>query len=247
MHEKIFWTKSSVGRFLLAMGVSTIALFAQTASTIGTTVDLGSPNLQVHATLMLNNLPGSLISKSLAQASARAVAKGMPWKGLHYTVGDTWANVVAVASDWYQKRTCQADAIVIGHSALSMAHLSANGTSVYTDYDYVIDGLLKDNKASSLQSKPDIVVTRPGGTLSLSGGPVSFEFMGFPRLQPNVTFLQFLRYIPQSSGYQPLDSLSTLVSVGTNWSLDRNPMPVTAFARGALETSVATWLKSCNQ
>jgi hypothetical protein len=129
-------------------------------------------------------------------------------------------------------------------------HLSAYGTAVYGDYDFVIGTLLKDNRISSIRSKPAIVVTRPGGSLTLPGGYVNNEFEQFPRFQSDALYLLFLRYIPESSAYEALDPNSTLVAAGNNWVIARKAfsgLTVPEFTRGVLEASIANWLTSCKQ
>src|SRR5262249_34748241 len=140
------------------------------------------------------------------------------WKGLMTTMYDAESDVAgyndrnSTALGIYQRLACQSSLIVIGHSTVSQSHLSASETSVYTDYDFVIDQLIKDNTISPVASRPDIVVTRPGGSLAVNGDPVSFISVGFPALQPGSRYLIFLVYVPASKAYQPVDSYSTLVS-----------------------------------
>jgi hypothetical protein len=148
----------------------------------------------------------------------------------------------------YQKQACQADAIIVGHPIASAYHLSSSGTSVYGDYIVAIDTLLKDNKTSSIRFRSDIIVTRPGGSLSLPDGNVNFELWAFPRLQVNVTYLQYLRYIQQSDAYQAIDNLSTLVADGNRWAISRkvfSKVVIPGFTRPSLETSISKSLTSC--
>lgn len=73
----------------------------------------------------------------------------------------------------YERETWQADAIVTGQATASASHLSSYATSIYSDYIFVIGNVLKDNAASPIGSRPDMVVTRPGGELTLPDGPVT--------------------------------------------------------------------------
>lgn len=239
---------SSLGRLLIVSAtILSIASFAQTPS------DLADPRLKANANLPQHNPPGISIPQLLANAHAQAPSKGIPWKGLDIVASDDEAvspgeSIITILLQLYRKQACQADAIVVGHTTSSAYHLSAFGTGIYGDYVFVIDMLLKDNGASSIRSKPDIVVTRPGGSLSLSEGPVNLEMRGFPRLQVGVTYLQFLRYVPQSSSYQAFDPFSTLVGNGNNWMIARKAfsgLVVPGFTRGALEPMIGNWLTSC--
>jgi hypothetical protein len=240
---------SSVGRLLIiGATVLNIVSFAQTTS------DLGDPMLKANASIAQHNPPGIPIPQLLLNARALAPSKGVSsWKGLDIVASDDEAvspggSIVTVLLQVYQRQACQADAILVGHTSSWAYHLSAFGTGVYGDYVFVIDSLLKDNKASPIRSKPDIVVTRPGGSLSLAEGPVTLELAAFPQLQSGLTYLQFLRYIPQSSAYQALDPLSTLVANGNNWGIARKSfsrLAVPGFTRGALEPTIGNWLTSC--
>lgn len=227
-----------------------IPSFAQTTSTTPTSVDLSAPSLAANAKLPINELFGVPLTDSLVDGHETAISKGLPWTGMDYIVTDDVGGMSSIAAllKLYQKIACQADAIAVGHTSLWAAHLSASRTAVYSDYVFVIDALLKDNKTFPIRSRPDIVVTRPGGLLSLPEGPVKFDFQSFPGLRAGATYLQFLRYVPESSAYHPYDSFSTLIATGSNWAIARKALSawvIPGFTRGALESSIGEWLKSC--
>ena len=242
-------------RRLLFIGAAIVGggLFARTAQGPRTAVDLAAPMLQANANRPRHNPPGSPLAESLVSGRALAATKGWPWKGMRYIMHEG----LVVSSpggfnilELYQKQACQADVIAVGHTNLWAYHLSAFGTAVYGDYDLVIDTLLKDNRISSIRSKPDIVVTRLGGSILLPDGNVDFDSQEFPRLQPNTSYLQFLRYIPESSAYEALDSNSTLVATGNRWAIARRARSALAapeLARGVFESSISNWLNSCKQ
>jgi hypothetical protein len=242
---------SSIGRLLfIGAAIVNVALFAQTTGP-STGVDLAAPMLKLNAQRPQHNPPGTPLAESLANGRAIAASKGFPWKGMRFIAKEGLLMLSPGAFNilqLYQKQACQADAIVVGQTNLWAYHLSAFGTAVYGDYDFVIDTLLKDNRTSSIRSKPAIVVTRPGGSLSLADGPVTHVFEEFPRLQSGTTYLLFLRYIPGSSAYEALDSSSTLVATGNNWVIARKAfsgLAIPEFRRGALEASISNWLTSC--
>jgi len=229
----------------LVFAFANTGLFAQAT-------DFATPGLQAHATLLQNNPPGTPLAESLSRAQPIAASKGIPWKGLDFISGDEPGNVAGLNNNallrLYQKRACQADAIVIGHAVSWVHHLSASGTAVYGDYDFAIAAVLKDNQAHSVLLRPGIIVTRPGGSITLAGGPVNFQFEGFPHLQSGITYLQFLKYIPASSGYYAVDPFSTLMASGNNWLITRKAFSrfvVPGFTIGALEASIGQWLTSC--
>jgi hypothetical protein len=183
-----------------------------------------------------------------------ADAKAVPWSGIESVVFEGLQNVQGLTGpamiELYQKQACRADAVVVGQARLWSYHLSASGNAVYGDYDFAIDAVLKDNQAASIREKHDIVVTRPGGSLVLSNGPVSFKVESFPHLESAQTYLQFLQFIPSSGAFQALDAFSTLVLNGDEWVIARKAFlsfAVPGFSRGVLEASVAKWTASCKQ
>lgn len=244
--NNLYRKQSSIG-WILFVGATignTAAIFSQTSA-----VDLTAPNLRTHARLPQNDHPGMPIQQNLTEAHALAASKTIPWKGLNTFVIDHPGGISnETLLQTYQKYVCLADAIAIGHTTLRLHHLSASGSAVYTDYVFVIDALLKDNRRSSIQTKREIVLTRPGGTLTLPEGSVTFENQEFPLLQPSTPYLVLLRYIPESGGYEAVDSLATLVQTETNWVIDRKTLAgriLPGFAIKSVDASIRLWLTSC--
>jgi hypothetical protein len=183
----------------------------------------------------------------LANARSAAVERGIPWKGLRligFSHESLDSNIPILQQ--YQVRACVADAIAVGHVTEWKAHLSSRATAIYSDYVFVIDALLKDNLASSIQLQPAIVVSRPGGAITLEDGPIRLEDKAYPALLPSTKYLLFLRYIPGTSGYAPVDSFSTFAATEAGWDIaGPKVVPRTAFTHDELETTIHNWLASC--
>ena len=216
--------------------------------------NLSDPKLQANGSLPQHNLGHRPIQQKLQLAHAQATSQGIPWKGLTLIAPDEEAAspyvplATMLLQVYQEKETCQADAIVVGHTTASVSRLSAYGTDIYSDYIFTIDSVLKDNPASPVRSRPDIVVTRPGGELTLPDGHVTQDEQSFPRLQPGVTYLQFLKYIPQSTAYRAIDAFSTLVQGPSNWTIARQRFSGTAvagFTLTGIGPTIASWLASC--
>jgi hypothetical protein len=143
-------------------------------------VDLGAPRLRANADLVPFNPPGPPLSEAVARAGGR---------GLDFIRFDGLPAAMANGSvvQPYQRLACQADLIVVGHSNASASHLSSFGTAVYSDYDFVVERLLKGSSGAG----SDIVVTRLGGALD----KVSFS----------------------SQDYRAVDALSSFMLVGGEW------------------------------
>ena len=217
-------------------------------------VNLSDPKLSTHAGLPRHNPPGIPLAQLMSQSKAAAPSKGVVWKGLNIVGSDEEAvsptvPVSKLLPQKYAKQACRADAIVVGHPTSSAFHLSSAGTGIYGDYIFSVETIVKDNAATALRQTPQIIVTRPGGSLTLSDGPVTLDLKAFPRLESNLTYLMFLRYLPQTSAYSTIDSLSTLVANDTRWMVARKAFSgilLPELLRGSFEATVTTsWLTNC--
>jgi hypothetical protein len=236
---------------VLRILAGSILLFPAMAQVAQPPSDLGDTKLQAHAAIPQNNLGGSMpISEKLQRAKSTAIRAGIPWKGLDLIgIGSEGSSpdpdaLVGI----YQRETCQADVIVVGVATASLAHLSASHSTIYSDYIFVIGNILKDNPASPIGSKSDIVVTRPGGELTLPDGHVTFEDQDFRNLETDVMYLQFLKYIPQSTAYRPIGSYSTLRNDNGNLTTmqhNHSKIALPGFTLAGIGPTVASWLTLC--
>ena len=210
--------------------------------------------LIIHGTLPQQNPPGHPLAQLMSQSRSAAPSRGVVWKGLNIVASDEEAGsatipVSTLLLQQYSKQACHADAIFIGHPTSFAYHLSSSGTGIYGDYLFAIENVVKDNPTASLRSAAEVVVTRPGGSLTLADGPITFDLKAFPRLQPNATYLMFMRHIPQSSAYQSLDASSTLIATGNLWTLARQAfsgLSMPELTRGVFETTITSgWLPTC--
>ena len=234
---------------LAAGAISALAMLAQTAP-----VTLDQPKLSTHAGLPAHNPPGIPLVQLMSQSKAAAPSRGVVWKGLSIVGSDDesvspTAPVSKLLLEQYAKQACRADAIVVGHPTQSAFHLSASGTGIYGDYIFSVESIVKDNTSATLRQTPQIIVTRPGGSLTLSDGPVTLDLKAFPKLESDRTYLMFLRHLPQTSGYSIIDSLSTLVARDTQWMIARRAFSESVLPellRGSFEATITTsWLTRC--
>ena len=226
-----------------------ILVLTFSTSLLGQTSSLTSPALKANAEIVQHNPPGSRLESSLSEAKAAAPSRGIPWKGLDIISSEEPNGDItdALLLGLLKKRACLADAIVIGDPTSSLSHLSAYGTAVYTDYLIAVNTVLKDNGRAPIRDSR-IIVTRRGGSIVLPDGPLTYDSQEFPNLQPRKTYLQFLRYIPESSSYYAIDGYSTAVAGSDGWMLVRTAMKDRAlleFKRGAFEAIISEWLRSC--
>jgi hypothetical protein len=183
----------------------------------------------------------------LNSAKANAPALGITWKGLNIVVKPERAGGPLAATSEPASLACRSDAIVVGHPVLSRSHLSAAATTIYTDYDFVIDRIVKDNASSSLTGRQDLVVTRLGGEVTLDAGPLRYDHNAFPRLQANTTYLLFLQSITETGAYQSVDPYSTFVSLGKYWTRlsGISRVETTEFETQTFLSDITLWTAGC--
>jgi hypothetical protein len=217
-------------------------LLAQAPAASPSPVDLSAPALQFHASLGYNDQPGPQLDDMLARS--RPI-------GLSLVIHDEPADVsYFTPARAYTRLACSADAIVIGYVTRSLSHLTKSGSSIYSDYDFVIESVLKDNLRASIASRVDIVVTRRGGAVQLPNGNISLTVEVLPPFQPDTSYLVFLAHIPESGGYVAKDQLATLFLRGNQWYVARKAqckISYPALSAGNFERTIDEWLRSCSQ
>jgi hypothetical protein len=104
-------------------------------------------------------------------------------------------------TEFLQDLSCGADAVVLGSVKSKSAHMTEDETFVFTEYEFSIKDVLKDNAASPIKVKEGIHVTRPGGLISLDGQVIRANDLSYEPLQPGKEYLLFLRFVPAANGY----------------------------------------------
>lgn len=104
-------------------------------------------------------------------------------------------------SDFFKNLTCKADAVVLGLVQSKTAHITLDETFVYTEYDFLVKDVVKNNPFSQIDTKEIIQITRPGGLINLDNQVIRVEDRSYPLLQTGKEYLLFLRYVPSTDGY----------------------------------------------
>jgi hypothetical protein len=223
------------------------------------TVDLASPVWRQHANLPLNNAPGPALLQSLQPLVDDQVRKGNPGKTVYTSVHDEDTGFAPYPSltSLYRDLSCRADVVLMGRVHSSMAHLSASGGAIYSDYDFEVDSVLKDNPLATVAQTRHLLITRPGGLLAVTGGSVQYENQAMLALRPGKTFLLFLRKIPETGGYEAAPAqnhsyvFSALVLEASQmqWRVFRGAYmgrDYTDLANGVLESTIRLASTTCN-
>jgi hypothetical protein len=145
---------------------------------------------------------------------------------------------------------------VAGKVDASKAHLSASGSSLYSDYDFEINSVLKNDPHSPLEPTFHIVLTRPGGKIPVTGGFIQYLNQMFLPPGLDKTYLLFLNQVPAPGTYQPASvgskgqvfSTLELQPSGTQWRVHRAAYLTRDFpelADAALRSVIITATASC--
>lgn len=95
---------------------------------------------------------------------------------------------------------CGADSIMVGQPTSSETDLTESQDFLYTDYRFRVESVLKTSPG--LTNGGEIIVTRPGGELTLNGRKVKTKALDFPLFEIGTRYLLFLRYLPETGTYR---------------------------------------------
>lgn len=110
--------------------------------------------------------------------------------------------------------SCKADAVVLGSVKGKAAHLTEDETWIYTEYEFLVDEVVKNNNDSPIESNSSIEITRPGGVIKLDNTVVRVNDRMYDQLKKNKTYLLFLKYLPSTQGYLVSDAKGDFILQG---------------------------------
>lgn len=137
----------------------------------------------------------SELGKRRGNSQEAGISIGLP---LVPTIGNSPEITV---SGFLENLSCNADAIVVGIVKSKTAHLTEDETFVYTEYDFLVEDILKNNSASPIEGKFNIQFTRPGGLVKLDNQVIRVEDKSYPPLETKKKYLLFLKFVPSANGY----------------------------------------------
>ncbi|MGI8467438.1 MAG: hypothetical protein ACR2N3_03210 [Pyrinomonadaceae bacterium] len=105
------------------------------------------------------------------------------------------------ASNFLKDLSCKADVVVIGLVNNKAAHLTDDETFVYTEYEFSVEDILKNNSAAPIKINNSIQITRPGGLIRLDNQVIRVEDKLYEPLQMKKRYLLFLKFVPSVNGY----------------------------------------------
>jgi hypothetical protein len=96
---------------------------------------------------------------------------------------------------------CDADAIVLGRVKGQTSRLTEDESFIYTINELDVQTVLKNNSAQSIKPGEVITAARTGGTIELQGRKITAVFKGSEPLEPELTYLLFLTFVPEKGLY----------------------------------------------
>lgn len=113
--------------------------------------------------------------------------------------------------------SCKSDAVVVGSIESKAAHLIENETFIYTQYEFWVEDVVKNNPASSITVNEIIQVTRPGGLIKINDQLIQAEDRKYAPLEANKKYLLFLKFVPAAKGYMVADADADFVLEGDSF------------------------------
>ncbi len=212
------YLKNNIAVIAVNMAIIIAGARAQTGASVAS-LDLNAPVLKVHATIpqmQLPQVPGGLLS-DFSRAQVMASEESITSDKYVYNITEmTEALTTADVKALYRSLTCFADAVVVGRTTASASHLNASGTGIYTDLDFIVDSVVKNNTQSQLNASQHIVIARPGGILLIGTGSLGTAEIrdgAYPALSEGVKYLLFLSFITESGGYYPSEPMGNSKNV----------------------------------
>lgn len=104
-------------------------------------------------------------------------------------------------NQFLEKLSCQTDTIVEGVIRNKKSHLSDDETFVFTEYNFDVKKVLKNNAKLTIGTNQTISITRPGGLIKVDNQLIKFEDLNYEPLKINREYLLFLKFVPLAKGY----------------------------------------------
>ena len=109
---------------------------------------------------------------------------------------------------------CDSDAVLIGQVKDKVSQLTENGEFTFTDYEIIVEDVLKNNAAVLINPQDDISVTRPGGAIQLNGRIIRGIDLSYKPFESGSRVLLFLKFIPATGAYETFRSDGSFALVG---------------------------------
>lgn len=118
---------------------------------------------------------------------------------------------------------CDADAVVVGEVKNKASLLTEDEDFIFTDYDIIVEEVIKNNASDPIAPNAEITVSNPGGKIQLINRIVEAKDLSFPPLVIGERYLLFLKSTSVSGGYKAVNAESRFHL--TNGNVEAVPNP----------------------
>ena len=98
--------------------------------------------------------------------------------------------------------SCTSDAAIVGRAGDATSGLMQGDAFLYSDVEFRVEEVIKDNEKAAIQPDSTIIVTRPGGTITIQGRTVRAVDPNFRDFRRGRHYLLYLRYEPRTGAYK---------------------------------------------
>lgn len=95
----------------------------------------------------------------------------------------------------------ESDLVALAKAEASESHMNADKDFLYTDWNFTVEEVLKENPNASVSPGATIVVTRPGGKLKVNGRTVFATCAAFLDFASGQEYLLYLHFVPETGSY----------------------------------------------
>lgn len=128
-------------------------------------------------------------------------------------------------ASYLQSIACDADAIVVGTLRGGVSQPTEENYFIFTDYELSVSSVIKDNPHSPIQPSGNLIVSRPGGEITINGRTVRAIDQFFEPFQTDTEYLLFLKFIPTTNAYRAYRSGSFSLTKGKANKLATEKLP----------------------
>ena len=97
--------------------------------------------------------------------------------------------------------TTASDLVVLAKAQAGTTHVNDDQSFLYTDWNFTVEEVLKDNPQASVPWGATILVTRLGGHLEINGRMVYANCPDFEEFVTGREYVLYLKYLPQTGAY----------------------------------------------
>jgi hypothetical protein len=100
-----------------------------------------------------------------------------------------------------QSAVCNADAVVVGIIKSKTSQVNEQNNFVFTDHEFAVEEVIKNNSANTIEPNSIITVTRDGGSVNLNGRIFRARREDFKPTLVGERYLFLLRFVPSTGSY----------------------------------------------